>query len=328
MARIEDASAIFSSHGLAPQRLAQGDTWYIEAWEGCGHPDIHTSEFFSELGALLAKIHTLPTSWFDVHRTQLLNQHPALQGVPHGSHAWCFIEHGRGCFDELNADVLEAILDPALVAPKHPIASRIVTSHCDLHGRNMLKTDGQAMCIDLETACVTYAVFDLALGMGIASFTGDMGKRQVLIQSYLEALGEQFEPEDVEKLVFEAEMARACYLHGVLQPGGLKLCPEQALDVISAMKDFVSRARASPSLRAKIIELGFRRCAEEDALFKAAERALNEAQEKRVHEIVGGGSYHNGDEDEASSSPPDDAWGCFGLPAGLPIFPEANLARL
>jgi hypothetical protein len=192
----------------------------------------------------------------------------------------------------------------------------------------MLKTDGQAMCIDLETACVTYAVFDLALGMGIASFTGDMGNRQVLIQSYLQALGEQFGPEDVEELVFEAELARACYLHGVLQPVGFKLCPEQALGVISAMKDFVSRARASPSLRTKIMQLGFRRCADEDALFKTAKEAHVKAQVKRAHEIVDGGSYLNGDEDQASSSPSDESWSWFGLPAGLPIFPEANLARL
>jgi Ser/Thr protein kinase RdoA (MazF antagonist) len=256
-----------------------------------------------------------------VHRTQLCQQLPALQGVSQGSHAWCFIEHSR--LNELDAKVLDAFLDPTLVAPAHPAASRIVTSHCDLHAQNMLKTNGQAKCIDLESACVTYAVFDLALGMGLASFSGDMGNRQILIQSYLEALGHQYKPGDEEELIFEAEMARACYLHGVLQPSRLTLCPETAIGLISAMTDFVSRARSSASLRAEIVRLGFRRCAELDASLAAAEKVHTEAQTKRSAEIVEGGTCNNKNQEEVSSSPSGDSWNWLGLSLGLPVFPIA-----
>jgi Ser/Thr protein kinase RdoA (MazF antagonist) len=321
MARIEAASAVFASHGLAPKRLAQGDTWYIEQWEGCGHPSMQTSKFFSDLGCLLAKVHTLPTSWFDQHRVQLCEQLPALQGVPHGSHAWCFCGHSQ--LDELEAEVLDAFLDPALVSPVHPVASRIVTAHGDLHAGNMLNTsNGAAMCIDFESACVTYAVFDLALGVGLAGrLSGNMANRQVLMHSYLEALGGEFDPEDVEALVFEAEMARACYLHGVLQPQGLRFSPDTACRVISAMKSFVSRARASPSLRAEIARFGFRHCANQDDAIQEAERAHAAAQAKRVEELMGGSGAE-------PSSPFETSNDWLGLPLGLPIFPEANLSRL
>jgi len=326
MERIEAASALFAANGLAPQRLAQGDSWYIEPWEGCGHPSLNNAEFFRDLGALLAKIHALPTPWFDVHRTQLCNQTSALQEVPLGSHAWCFCGHSQ--LDELEADVLNAFLDPALVVPAHPVASRIVTSHGDLHPQNMLNAGGRAMCIDFEYACVTYAVFDLALGVALAGFSGDMNNRQVLMHSYLETIGDYFGPEDVEALVFEAEMARACYLHGVLQPSRLTYSPHTALGVISAMKCFVSRARASQSLRMEIMRLGFRRCADQDVSLGTAWLAHSHAQAKRMEEIVEGGcTRHSGNNEEVSSSP-DDSWSWLGLPLGLPIFPEANCSRL
>lgn len=243
-------------------------------------------------------------------------QTPALNGIPRGSHAWCFC--GSSALDELNGDVLKAWLDPALVSPVHPVASRIVTSHCDLHQNNVLNVDGGAMmCIDFEYACVTYAVFDLALGVAMAGRSGDMENRRVFIKSYLESMDEPFESEHVEALAFEAELARACYLHGVLQPSGLRFCPQTALAVISAMKSFVTRARASAELRAEVMQLGFRRSAEMDDAMQRATEAHGKELQKYCEELVGGHACHS---ECGEQKMPEAFCDRFDMLVGLPIL--------
>ena len=47
-----------------------------------------------EIGSLLAKVHSIHTSWFDEFRAQLLEEHPQLEGVDQGSHAWIYYARG------------------------------------------------------------------------------------------------------------------------------------------------------------------------------------------------------------------------------------------
>ena len=57
LARMVDASKVFSDGGVGPRRLAYGENWFIEAWEGAGQPEMSSVEDFRELGKLLAEVH-------------------------------------------------------------------------------------------------------------------------------------------------------------------------------------------------------------------------------------------------------------------------------
>lgn len=284
MSRVADAATTFAASGLAPAWLAQGSNFYIQTWEGNGtRVQLQTLEDFKSLGTVLAKIHALPTQWFDKHRDQLVSEFPALGRVPRGSHAWALIHPGLlGTFSHLPEEALQVFLDTPLVAPLNSIASRVVTCHIDLHPGNLLKTDNGLVCIDFESACVTFAALDLALAMAMAGFAHAEGNLKVefkrtVIRSYLQEMGEPSDDEHVEDLIFEAELARACYLHSRLQPAALPSgSPRLAINVIEAMHSFVSRARSSTTLREHMIEVGFRECAAEDASLALAWKACED----------------------------------------------------
>lgn len=338
LSRVSHASAEFASAGLAPARIAQGDNFYIEAWEGQGHPDMKSSDYFNDLGGTFAKIHSLPTQWFDRHRDQMICQFPPLLHAQHGSHVWCFLhpafEHDLSVLSE---DVLQAFVEAPLLAPVNAIASRIVTCHMDFHPQNSLKTDNGLMCIDFESACVTCAAADLALAVALAGhvsgddFSSALERKRAVVKSYLETLGESSSSADVDDLIFEAEMARASYLHGHLIPGKLHGPPQTAIRIIDAMVSFISRARESSTLRARIIEAGFKRCAAEDGALEAAQNEHN----AHVMRLINGqpslsASTDAGISDSDSSENFPEHWG---LPLGiqdmaLPLgFHDAGLRK-
>ena len=62
---------LFSDHGVGPKRLAQGEDWKIEPWEGLGEPELDSVEKFEMYGRLYAQIHQLPTEWYDEWREDL-----------------------------------------------------------------------------------------------------------------------------------------------------------------------------------------------------------------------------------------------------------------
>ncbi len=80
--RTEAAAQLFATNKLGPRRLAQGGDWFIEPWVGSGRPTFHTEEKFWELGQPVAKIHMLPTDWYDEWREKLCEAMPALREVP------------------------------------------------------------------------------------------------------------------------------------------------------------------------------------------------------------------------------------------------------
>jgi len=326
ISRATDASAVFAAAGLAPTCLAQGRNFYIEAWEGYGQASLKTLEDFQNLGSILAQIHALPTGWFDKHRKQLISQLPALGQAPYGSHVWTLIHPGVvDHFKSITEEVMQAFVGEPLVAPMHPIASRIVTCHIDLHTGNLLNADKGFMCIDFESACVTFAASDLALAMALSKHAGEKAclspieVKRAVVRSYLQELDESFDPVDVEDLIFEAELARACYLHSELNPSALRFSPKTAIALIEAMQSFLSRARNSSPLRASIIELGFRHVAEDDAPLKLAWETHREAQHRNIARECGlpcpsvstdAGTSVDSDKDS------DDSYSVWGLPLG------------
>jgi hypothetical protein len=59
--RIAHASRVFSSHGLAPRFIAEGDRFYIDEAEKKGVMD--SSVTAEDVGKLVARIHKIPIDW-------------------------------------------------------------------------------------------------------------------------------------------------------------------------------------------------------------------------------------------------------------------------
>jgi hypothetical protein len=299
--RITDAASALAAAGLAPACLASGSNFYIQAWEGHGQHSLESLADYQDVGRMLAKIHSVPTQWFDKHRQQLISQMPALGRAPLGSHIWtCLHPACVGTLEHLTEEILQAFAEAPLVAPQNSVASRLVTCHLDLHYGNLLKTDHGLLCIDFESACVTHAASDLAAQMafitvyplpdGLPDGFSKLDMKKAFAKSYLQELGESCDDTDVEELIFEAELARACCLPWcqVLRPEALMSSPETAIKLLEAMQSFVSRARDSSSLRANLLEHGFTACAREDALYSLAEKTHHESQARIVEEVMKG----------------------------------------
>merc|ERR1719265_2317894 len=86
--RMTAAAHLLQSHNLAPHRLAEGGDWFIQAWEGDGSPMFENVDEFRSLGTFVAKLHQLPTDWYDEYRSKLCSAWPILEEIPRGSHAW------------------------------------------------------------------------------------------------------------------------------------------------------------------------------------------------------------------------------------------------
>merc|ERR1711879_350074 len=205
-----DAARVFTGAGLAPRRLAQGGDWFIDIWEGTGSPFFNVVEHFKELGELVAAIHRLPIQWFDPWRAKAVERCPALGGVPHASHVWWYTCKYWDCGECLPTDDEKLrfwIQTKPCFAPVSEAAWRLVTSHGDLHAKNIISTDSGMRVVDLELSTVTYAIFDLSLVFAWAG-QGARGRvnKQAFLEAYMKAAGLPMEPEDVAKLYLDAEI--------------------------------------------------------------------------------------------------------------------------
>ena len=82
------ARNLFGELGLGPRQLFQEGDFFIEEWEGIGHPTCTDMEEFAQLGALCARVHKIPTDWFDECRSEFLESIPALKNVSEAHTVW------------------------------------------------------------------------------------------------------------------------------------------------------------------------------------------------------------------------------------------------
>mmetsp|Transcript_96478 Transcript_96478/g.191131 ORF Transcript_96478/g.191131 Transcript_96478/m.191131 type:complete len:674 (+) Transcript_96478:110-2131(+) len=248
------AAAIFAEAGLAPRRLVQGDDWFAETWEGLGHPVFDTAERLKALGVLVARIHDIPTDWFDEWRERLRERRPELRKLPPGSHFWWWSAREE-LLCNVDATCLQAFCEAQWFAPTSEAACRLVTAHADLHPGNMLKgTDGISV-IDFEYTCVTYALQDLSFVV-TESCGGDRARKWVFLQSYLQACGFPTTDKDVEALLFDCEVGVMGSHFGPLDLETAESEPEAWLAKAELYEALVTEARSQPHLRHQIMERG------------------------------------------------------------------------
>jgi len=272
--RMEAAGKAFSDAGVAPRRLAQGGDWYIERWEG-EQPwnnevgGTLTHEHLQDAADLLARVHAqVPIAWYEEHRQKIIERNPIFADALVGSHAWgpaCCLSYfrgGPGSDPQHIEDVTRFYVNAGTavnILPEHPLAARIVACHGDFQPGNYISTKEDGLkCIDLEFACVGYAVHDVAYAFKWIP----REKRRIFVEAYIKSCGLS-EPtsEDVEAFWFDAECAslRSRGNNGLIW---FELYESQCnsgynYNLYRKIEEVEKEVRANPTLRKEVLDKGF-----------------------------------------------------------------------
>ena len=274
-ARLGAASRLLTGFGLSPKRLAEGADWYIEVWEGRGQPRWRTTADMRVLGRQVAKLHQLPTDWYDPFRDQLKHElFPGLySSTPDACHVWWYACRTEFMFDEeLMADEewKRSFFRPLFI-PLSKAGGRLVTCHGDLHAGNFVSLaegaameDGKLLFIDLEFAHVSNAASDLGYVCFHYEDMPDKDKdlegreppeamRRAFLESYLEVMEENPTKEDVDTLYIDACLG-ACGHH-------FGLCGHQNVfgrdsNELRRFRGLAEELRTQETERASFVELG------------------------------------------------------------------------
>jgi aminoglycoside phosphotransferase (APT) family kinase protein len=225
--RAAAAAAAVEAEGLAPVRLAGavGGDWYIVQWGGTklgdGRPARTSPE---DVGRFIARLHQVPTDWFAPYATELLRLLPQLGGARPGSHPWWFSAWSRGygargrerfAWRHVTADEVEAWAHAA-PKPASAIGSRLVTSHGDLKGGNILLSPDASLCaIDFECSGVFEAAFDLGSAfVMLPALLRTAADKRAFVRAYIEqATGQPASTDEVAALAIDAEAATLTFPH-------------------------------------------------------------------------------------------------------------------
>lgn len=238
-ARFEAATDTVLENGIAPKPLTQGATWSIV--KHCGgnvqgkakifyKDDLITS---SELGELMAKVHAVPTAWFEPIRTKILERDPTMQELlaeaPLSSEVWNSFKWGtengivvigvghdperakKMMQEMLSTGVLKKFANCEAFKPQSDAGKRIVTCHGDFKPDNILKNEEGFTVIDYELLHVSAAATDMGMAFIFGVGPGMCGRpyeyRFDFCQSYLKASGLPSDEASVQALMLDAELA-------------------------------------------------------------------------------------------------------------------------
>eukprot|EP00928_Gymnodinium_smaydae_P021857 TRINITY_DN1855_c0_g1_i1.p1 TRINITY_DN1855_c0_g1~~TRINITY_DN1855_c0_g1_i1.p1 ORF type:complete len:394 (+),score=41.22 TRINITY_DN1855_c0_g1_i1:91-1272(+) len=279
--RMAAAQGVWAAAGLAPDRLAQGKNWYIDAFDGIPAAPSNDSDFLA-LGEMLAKLHSTSVAWFEPIRKQLVQDHPALQSlpVPHDSHVWYLLTRSEWLLrkpfsmDEQYAEyddrqklqsiwplnVVKSFCDGGAVAPTHPLMKRVVPFHGDMHVGNAIKSsDGTYKVIDFEFVGVGAAVIDMSMILGTCG-DGLTQSKQHLIRGYFSSLGlEAPTDQDVREILIDVALHAFTthddigYLDVAASASSSALTHPDS-GILSLQQSFATSIRSSPELQDRILK--------------------------------------------------------------------------
>lgn len=258
--------ALFGERGLTSRRLHHEGTWYVEEWGGTtlvapfddGYANVTGPAAWNaaELGVLLAKVHQIPTDWFDSFRSEYCDRLPALREAGPTNLVWFW--HGCLSFTvakswserfgvpleqladcRANIDNLHQLLtctlglsDERLVewvrcgqAQMHwrsSAAAKVVTVHNDFWHHNILRHADQGLkVIDLEFACVLPASVDVCYTL--VHFENVSADIQAFVRAYLTELGEDASDVAIEDFIVDGVCwlwAAICFKEDLVCPSG------------------------------------------------------------------------------------------------------------
>eukprot|EP00658_Telonema_sp_P-2_P040875 TRINITY_DN29230_c0_g1_i1.p1 TRINITY_DN29230_c0_g1~~TRINITY_DN29230_c0_g1_i1.p1 ORF type:complete len:294 (-),score=45.31 TRINITY_DN29230_c0_g1_i1:436-1317(-) len=270
--RDSEAAMVFATAGFGPTRLAQGEDWFIEPWEGNGAPEIgpHVDKF-RELGRFVADYHLkLPIEWYEPWRDALRKEIPALDGAAEGCHVWWWTARPNKWLVGLDAECLELWASDYFFAPQSEVGRRLVTAHGDLNEGNMLQMDDGLRCIDFEFSCVTNAIQDLSYVVGwitedtyrqpgAGPIEDKSEKKRAFLEAYLEGVGQPCGPEQVDALLLDAEISWLAHsIHNTgIRVWNIGWSPESFRQEWEAAKRSVQRVRESEELQQEVLRTSF-----------------------------------------------------------------------
>lgn len=226
-----------------------------------------------DLVKALARIHKIPTAWFEPFREGMRKQYPLMETVDHENHLW--VQSGWAQYLFEGADTwVPSFFHQLTKANKRRTDLPLVTTHGDLHFGNMLRTvDGLCVAIDLESACVASASEDLVRAMRTWG-PKDSHDRRELMRLYLEEMELPATPADVDDYLFKVcieglsgfDEHHHCHDRHYCKSLGMPFNEHHVLEEIAA------RAYHDETLRAELIEAG--RVRDSDTAKKQASRIV------------------------------------------------------
>lgn len=245
---------------MAPELLATGSNYWIDSWDNLVSSSDLSVESEKTIGQILARVHEIPTEWFDEAKAQYIEEEPAAVTFPAGSLAWLHIH--RELFKAVPAESDESKYEYATaVTTDHPIGGRIVTTHglfYSGHIINLGEEHGEDWfrCINFANTCVTHAIHDIAYG--ICNMSLDQIK--AFLSGYLEeTTGQEASEEEIRSLWLEAELYKLTLWHngGVLDLGSIEHeTEEEVMKLIAAIQNFMEFVRNSEEAQNELLENG------------------------------------------------------------------------
>ena len=262
--RIRAAHDLFSDAGVSPRRVIEdpGREWFVEEWGGNAlSPQDVTIEVVEEIGRLVARTHAIDTAWYDEFRRRQCERHPALSDAPKGSHIWWYAALPQYFMDTLSESAQRMWIQVGPV-PATPAGSRLVTTHGDIAPHNVVRSNEVSKLIDMDTACVTYAVHDISYSFGELCTTNEL--KEAFVRSYLVECGLPASTADVFALRLDAERCKIATHQDAIRLEDIVRARQECDDLGPLYPRLVAtadRAMNDPHLAREIVERGFGSCA-------------------------------------------------------------------
>ncbi|MCP5066947.1 MAG: phosphotransferase [bacterium] len=261
--RMRLAQERFADAGLGPCRIAEDPQreWFVEEWAGCNPSIAPDLDLCEEVGRLIARVHAIEPTWYDEIRSRKCERYPALREASRTSYIWRFASMPQHFFELIPPEWQRRWIE-AGPSPITEAGSSLVTIHGDVHHANLVRDGDGLKLVDLESACVSSAIQDIAFSMDRFCRTNE--QRDVFVRAYLVECGLPASGRDVFALRLDAER---CRMSADFEGDLLATLRERMVDAedlgptYRTLVQIAARAFESAPLAEEIVRDGFEGCA-------------------------------------------------------------------
>jgi hypothetical protein len=256
-------------HGLTVHNFGHATdfSWSVDA---CGGSDLKAAPMdlaiATQMGQLLARLHAVPTDWYEPFRQQVCSSQPRFSAVPPDSPLWARASANMGLSGgdgiipqlcELEGAGFETFVR-SIPAPRTAEARRVVTLHNDFQPGNVIWSHDRArlFVVDFANASVSCAAVDLwegcrTVGLVLGAALKEIGQR-AFIAGYL---GPSVTSEHVDEVLLDVQCCALCRFK---LGSGARQAYQQLIDAIALEADVagwcahkqavIDEARADPDV--------------------------------------------------------------------------------
>jgi hypothetical protein len=199
----------------------------------------------TQMGQLLARLHAVPTDWFEPFRQQVCASQPRFSGVPPDSPVWARASANAGCSKgdgiipqlcELEMAGFDTFVR-SIPAPRTAEARRVVTLHNDFAPCNVIWSQDRArlFVVDFGTASVGLAASDLYEGCIYTGLELGAAGQRAFIAGYL---GPSVASEHVDEVLLDVQCSAICQI--AKRGSGARMALQDLIDAIALKADVAS----------------------------------------------------------------------------------------